>query len=304
MSVGSVRTNGRLSDALPRDVFRALVASDSDEGDVAHVICAGPLQKLEVRNEFRLDPDTGAHLLRRQPLTPSTAFCFRKISEWAIGDDQWRELRAELAPHGRNETSSDAGRIDKLLLVVEADNQTVQSVAAWSESADDELLAHIESHLRPGTAPFAGFVERVQTLCDDTFAADASHAGKESVGRSEEVLGVLHEIRGCERRSKEREPFTQRQALRILSTTEKNVEDEEHHVGLAIGVLKRVERGKARGSKATSSPSSAVLVGRAFVNAAARSGNLRVKSFPFFEKRCVPRSSRMAWPRKPSSLSS
>ena len=38
MSICSVRTNCHLSDAFPRDVFRALVASDSYEGDVPDMI--------------------------------------------------------------------------------------------------------------------------------------------------------------------------------------------------------------------------------------------------------------------------
>jgi hypothetical protein len=47
-----------------------------------------PFQKLNLRHDLRLDPDTLFHLLGRQPLSPSSGILLRQIHERTLRDFQ------------------------------------------------------------------------------------------------------------------------------------------------------------------------------------------------------------------------
>ena len=54
-----------------------LIGSQTYEFDVADVIGIRPLEKLEIRDELRLNPDALSHLLGGKSLAPSAALRFR-----------------------------------------------------------------------------------------------------------------------------------------------------------------------------------------------------------------------------------
>src|SRR2546425_1179634 len=81
------------------------------------VMLARPFEKLELPDEYRLQPDAFGHLRLRQTLTPSAALGFRKIGKWTLVDlkalellEHRRALASRLASPSRGPTLETSAR--------------------------------------------------------------------------------------------------------------------------------------------------------------------------------------------------
>jgi hypothetical protein len=78
------------------------VLSQAYESDVADVIGIRPLEKLEIRDQLRLNPDALSHLLGSESLARSATLRFRKIRERTSLDNQRLQPGVQFAPGSRN----------------------------------------------------------------------------------------------------------------------------------------------------------------------------------------------------------
>src|SRR5688572_28056506 len=108
------------------------------------MVLAGPLQKLDLRDQRRFQPPAVLHLCRRQTRSPSSALRLRQVGERAVGDLQPFELLQQLDPRRGREPVSSARRLYQPIAVVVPEDQRVEALATDRVAADDELLTAVD----------------------------------------------------------------------------------------------------------------------------------------------------------------
>src|SRR5262245_16738514 len=169
----AVRENGL--GAFANNVPSAPVLSEPYECRMPQMVVAGPLEELELTNEYRLQPLTLGHLCLRQTLPPPPAPSFRQVDEGTLAGLEAFELSEQLRTRDGSESVAGTRDVDQLVVFVVTEDQSLEGLRSLCQPADDEFLAAIDAHLHPRASSEAGFVEAVAALGDEAFESMGLH---------------------------------------------------------------------------------------------------------------------------------
>jgi hypothetical protein len=134
---------------------------------MAQVASFGPFYECDLTDQLRLHPATLLHLINGKRLSPPRGFLFRKVAEWAIRPYELFELRKNLIPLQTHEAVFHLCDEDKLVVFIDADQQSIEAMRTGDVTADDKLLLGIGAELNPCSSALACLVNGTITFAND-----------------------------------------------------------------------------------------------------------------------------------------
>src|ERR1043165_7857260 len=165
---------------------------------MAEFVGARPFRETNLRDEFRLDPMTLAHLRSGETGAVAIAFFLWQIHERTIGDANFFQLTIERAQRGLVKTRSDLAREKKFLFFKIADEQRAEKFSRTlriGETADHEFLFERDLQLDPRAGAQPRFIKRIFAFADQTFQPKFARLFEQILNVSFERSGKTHAIR-------------------------------------------------------------------------------------------------------------
>jgi len=86
------RRRSKISRVLLDHAASTFILAQSRELRMPEMVDIGPFEKLNLRDDFRADPNAFLHLLSGQSLAPSRLPGFGQIHKWALRNDEWLQF--------------------------------------------------------------------------------------------------------------------------------------------------------------------------------------------------------------------